>query len=196
MSCLGIGIFINLLSFFLISSYLPENLQTPAFYFPVSIVIEVFLLFIIIKLPFKSTTNHQEPEEGGSEKYSCDDGHIVKSRGEALLDNWLSHQGIKHNYEQDITIGGTHMKYDWYLPDDDVYIEYWGFYTKDYQERRQEKEKAYTLGHKKLVSIENKDLQDINNLVKNKLLGFLDEGVFSKPKRCFNCGAELDERYK
>lgn len=194
-SCLGAGIFINLLSFFLISSYLPENLQTPAFYFPVSIVIEIFLLFIIIKLPIKGTKSHQGHEEGGSEKYTCDDGHVVKSRGEAMLDNWLHQKGIKHEYDQDITLGGTRMKYDWYLPEDDVYIEYWGFYTKEYQERRKEKEKAYAAGHKKLISIENNDLQDINDLVKKKLLGFLDEGALSKPKRCFNCGAELDERY-
>jgi hypothetical protein len=194
MGCLGAGIFINLLSLFLMQDALPGTLQTPAFYFPVSIVIEIALLFIIIKLPIKGSAGQQGPEV--PENYTCDDGHVVKSRGEALIDNWLSRQGINHDYEHAVTIAGTHMKYDWYLTDDDVYIEYWGFKSKEYQERRKEKEKAYLAGNKRLVSIENADLQDINNSVKKKLLGFLDEAEFAKPKRCFNCGAELDDRYK
>ena len=46
------------------------------------------------------------------------------------------------------------------------------------------------------MSITNGDLEDINTRVRQKLLDFLDESDFGKPKRCSQCGAALDDRYR
>lgn len=130
-----------------------------------------------------------------SYQYVCDDGDVVKSRGEAMVDNWLHNHGIEHAYERIITLGGKSIKYDWYLPEYDVYVEYWGFYGKKYKKRREEKEKLYQKYEKKLISINNSDIADINQHVKKKMLPYLDEQHATQPKRCFNCGIKLDERY-
>ncbi|MEX2680064.1 MAG: hypothetical protein Q6373_000560, partial [Candidatus Sigynarchaeota archaeon] len=132
-------------------------------------------------------------------RYKCNDGHVVKSRAEALIDNWLDREGITHDYEPDLTLNGSKLKPDWYIPDADVYVEFWGFLARDnkkYDNHRTRKEELYARHNKKLVSITNNDLEDINTRVKQKLLNFLDESDFGKPKRCSQCGAELDERYR
>ena len=61
------------------------------------------------------------------------DGHVVKSKGELIIDNFLHNQGINHIYEKTIKVHGNPIKYDWYLPDIDVYIEYYSLSCKALQ---------------------------------------------------------------
>ncbi len=188
------GILLDICFFLAIQGELPSYIQTPQFYIVISVMAEAINGYVAYSIA-KRASNINDKEETITARYVCDDGHVVKSRGEALLDNWLNRQGISHEYERSITLGGEHLKYDWYLPDKDVYVEYWGLATQDYKKRREEKEKIYNKHKKKLVGIMNVDLEDINSKVKAKLLEFLDESDFEKPKRCFNCGKTLDERY-
>nr|MDO8111228.1 hypothetical protein [Candidatus Sigynarchaeota archaeon] len=191
----GIGIFFNGILFFMISDTLPAAIQTPAFYMAMSFLIEMILVFCGNRASATFVSEQQQPGDESPSHYTCDDGHVVKSRGEALIDNWLYHQGIEHEYEKAIELSGKNRKFDWYLPDSDVYIEFWGYYGKEYHEKRKEKEAGYAAQGKKLVSITNSDLEDINTKVKKKLLDFIEESELAKPKRCFNCGAKLDDRY-
>ncbi|MHA2181968.1 MAG: hypothetical protein ACXAAH_11135 [Promethearchaeota archaeon] len=87
--------------------------------------------------------------------FKCIDGHIVRSRGELVIDNHLHRMGIKHKYENTIRIRGKPLKYDWYLPRYDIYIEYWGYFGKDYMKRKEEKLNLYRKGKLKLISIED-----------------------------------------
>ena len=65
--------------------------------------------------------------------FKCLDGHVVRSKGELIIDNYLHKLGLAHKYENTIKINGEKVKYDWYLMDHDIYIEYWGFFGKVYQ---------------------------------------------------------------
>jgi len=100
--------------------------------------------------------------------------------------------GLAHKYEKTIKIKGEKVKYDWYLTDHDIYIEYWGFFGKEYLKRKQEKIHLYKRGKLKLVSVEDIMLADIYNNLEKELGKFIDLGGLRK--YCPNCGNELDGR--
>lgn len=67
---------------------------------------------------------------------TCEDGHMVKSPYEKIIDNWLYQAGIQHAYEKSIDIDETHdIHPDFYIPEfegrngiiKDIYIEFWGY---------------------------------------------------------------------
>jgi predicted nuclease of restriction endonuclease-like RecB superfamily len=127
--------------------------------------------------------------------FKCLDGHIVRSKGELIIDNHLHRLGIDHKYEHTIKIRGMPLKYDWYLPKYKTYIEYWGYYGKNYMKRKDEKLKLYRKGKLNLISIEDIMLKDIYSNLEKELKRFIkkDKNVSDK-KHCPNCGIELDNR--
>ncbi|MHA1793773.1 MAG: hypothetical protein ACTSVI_14110 [Promethearchaeota archaeon] len=189
------GASINALFFNLSISDLPEIIEKKPLVFFLSLISELLLIYIINGITTSTIVASEQDKVTG--RYVCNDGHVVRSRGEAMIDNWLSKNRITHEYEHQIKLGDAKIKYDWYLPEHDVYIEYWGLMqNKKYVKRRKEKEKLYAVHDKKLISINNKDIEDINTRVKEKLMQFLSIEDFEKPRICFNCGAKLDERYE
>ena len=128
--------------------------------------------------PPKSTSNFNEPT------YSSDcqtiDGHEVRSKSEAKIDNWLYNNRIVHSYERRLP-GQYHKedkyryKCDFYLPDGDVYIEYWGLNRKEYLENKQKKKKMYKKQNLNLVSLEPDDLynNDMDTVLKHKLRKYM-----------------------
>ncbi|MFW9988495.1 MAG: hypothetical protein ACFFC3_07555 [Candidatus Odinarchaeota archaeon] len=128
--------------------------------------------------------------------FKCLDGHIVKSRGELIIDNQLYRLGIKHEYEDTIIIRGNHLKYDWYLPEYKIYIEYWGYFGKDYMKRKEEKLKLYSKGNLNLISIEDIMLKDIYSNLEKELTKIITIDKSNQNKKyCPNCGTELDKRF-
>jgi hypothetical protein len=196
--CFVGGIVINYFFVGLFFDVLPAAIQTPWFVILCASMIEVIITYTALRTGGYFAKAPVATEEH-AERYKCDDGHVVKSRGEALIDNWLARHGVNHQYEDWLDLGGNRLKYDWYLPDDDVYVEFWGYHSDKYEERRKVKEELYSRYHKKLVGIEDGDLSDINERVRDKLLQFVDEDEFTtkalRPKVCYNCGAKLDDRY-
>ena len=83
----------------------------------------------------------------------CKDGHIVKSKSERDIDNYLFEHGIAHCYEKPWSYGkekNEYLKPDFCLPNylgpgKDVYIEHWGFNenNQDYQKTKKFKMKIY-----------------------------------------------------
>lgn len=70
------------------------------------------------------------------------DGHIVKSSSELEIDDWLFNNRIQHIYEKKIGFGN--FKCDFYIPDANLYIEYFGLISvKSYREKTVRKLKAY-----------------------------------------------------
>jgi len=95
--------------------------------------------------------------------FVAEDGHRVRSRGELLIDNWLYRHGILHAYEKVIYDSkDVKMRCDFYLPEDDIYIEYWGLEKEEYQKRRQEKEKLYQKLSLRFFAVENNDIYDLD----------------------------------
>ncbi|TXT62047.1 MAG: hypothetical protein BAJALOKI1v1_1040003 [Promethearchaeota archaeon] len=121
---------------------------------------------------------------------------MVKSRGELIIDNYLSRLKIKHLYEGTIYVEGKPIRYDWYLPNYDVYIEYWGYYGKEYQERKHEKLELYEQGNLKLISVENHMLHDIYTSLTEELSIYVSLDALTQKKRfCPSCGTTLDDRF-
>ncbi|MFX1238286.1 MAG: hypothetical protein ACFFAS_01245 [Promethearchaeota archaeon] len=130
--------------------------------------------------------------------FKCLDGHIVRSKGELIIDNYLYLQGVEHKYESIIRINGQVIKCDWYLPQSDVYIEYWGYFGKKYEKRKAIKLYLYSKAKLNLISIENEMFNDIYHALQEKLKKYinLNQSIFQTSLiHCSNCGIKLDERY-
>ncbi|MGN0796226.1 MAG: hypothetical protein ACI4MT_04670 [Christensenellales bacterium] len=96
--------------------------------------------------------------------FTCKDGHIVKSKSERDIDNYLFEHKIAHAYEKTITINEEQFKPDFYLPDLDVYIEHWG-YNEDnieYTKQKDYKIKKYIEKGITLICTNEKEMKDID----------------------------------
>lgn len=87
------------------------------------------------------------------------DRTVVQSRGEKAIAEWLSAHGIAYRYDDKFQIiQGYAVRPDFYLPERDVYIEYWGLDTTDYKIGMLLKQKLYQQQGKRLVSLYPADL--------------------------------------
>lgn len=129
-------------------------------------------------------------------KLRCLDGHIVKSKGELIIDNYLYLRGIQHIYEKTIKINEKSIKSDWFLPELKLYIEYWGFYGKEYIKRKEEKIKLYRKSKTDLISVENQMFSDIYTNLDKMLKKYEVSDKEGTKKYCFNCGIILDDRFR
>lgn len=130
-------------------------------------------------LLFKITCDRNQKLELLNESYEgiyvCKDGHIVKSKSERDIDNYLFEHKIAHAYEKALPINGEIFKPDFYLKDLDVYIEHWGYdeSNKEYTARKEYKipkykEKGITL----ICTYEATDMQDVETSLQVKLEGY------------------------
>lgn len=138
--------------------------------------------------------------------YKCLDGHNVRSLGELTIDNALYLLNVPHEYEDYIKRYKSNFKYDWYLPQSHLYIEYFGLKDEEYLRRRQWKEDFYRRENLALLAIEPEDLENIIvfltvNLkrydIQTKSIIQKNEDTEksnqqNKIKYCGNCGAEID----
>ena len=131
-------------------------------------------------LLFKITCDKDQKLELLNESYEgiyvCKDGHIVKSKSERDIDNYLFEHKIAHAYEKALPINGEVFKPDFYLKDLDVYIEHWGYddSNKEYQRRKEYKipkyrEKGITL----ICTYEDPDMQDVETSLQIKLESYV-----------------------
>lgn len=95
------------------------------------------------------------------------DGHVVRSNSELIIDLWLNYHSIKHDYESLIYKNKKIVIVsDFYLPDYDCYIEYWGLEgDSEYEKRKFEKIKIYNDLNLRLISIYNKDLNNLDKIL-------------------------------
>lgn len=135
---------------------------------------EKVVLLKIHKCEFPTGEPLDESYEG---VYECEDGHIVKSMSEQIIDNWLSEQGIFHAYEAPLDIGEDKpIKPDFYLknylgPGKDVYIEYFGLKGQP----KYDEHTAYKMQHYKklgitLVCLYPKDSKNLKFALQSKVL--------------------------
>ncbi len=87
----------------------------------------------------------------------CKDGHKVRSQYEVKIDNFLFDNGIEHE-TNGILVEGLPYSFDFYIPEIDLYIEYWGLERFDtYNKRKNKKLKQYNKWGCNLLSIGPKD---------------------------------------
>ena len=112
-------------------------------------------------------------------KFTCTDGHIVKSKSETIIDNWLFDHNIPHAYEKKLPIDANEshdLHPDFCLPGygddpDDIYIEYWGYNESnvEYTKSKNYKMKAYKQLKVTVICLQEKDIMDINASMTRKL---------------------------
>ena len=109
-----------------------------------------------------------------NKKISTADGTLVQSDGERKIADWLSMNNIAYRYDERIRIiEGMAVRPDFYLPEFDVYIEYWGMDTADYKIGMLKKQKLYQQEGKKLISLYPKDKNNLNIALGQKLARFI-----------------------
>lgn len=104
------------------------------------------IVYIQVKNCKEFTTLESEYES----ELVCDDGHLVKSPYEKIIDNWLYSSGIKHAYERKIDVSEIQdLTPDFYIPEyngtKDIYVEFWGYgeENKKYQQIKEYKMSVY-----------------------------------------------------
>lgn len=93
----------------------------------------------------ESKSRKYTPNFESGKIYECNDGDKVRSKSERDIDNFFFENRIWHIYEYSYEHPFTKelAKPDFYLPDYNLYIEYFGLNTKEYLEKREHKIKMY-----------------------------------------------------
>jgi len=108
-----------------------------------------------------------------SKTVEANDGTVVQSKGERQIAEWLTAHGLSYRYDAKFRIiGEFQIRPDFYLPELDVYIEYWGMDTPQYKMSMYKKQTLYQQEGKRLVSVYPKDLPSLDALLSTKLRAF------------------------
>ncbi len=100
-------------------------------------------------------------------------GTLVQSDGERLIADWLASQGIAYRYDERFRILSGHaIRPDFYLPELDIYIEYWGMDTADYKIGMLKKQQLYQQEGKRLISLHPPDKPRLDAILCAKLALF------------------------
>ncbi len=98
------------------------------------------------------------------------DGPIVQTTVERKIAEWLTTHGIAYRYDAKFRIiGEFQIRPDFYLPELDIYIEYWGLDTPQYKMSMYKKQTLYQQEGKRLISVYPKDLPVLGRLLRAKL---------------------------
>lgn len=135
---------------------------------------EKVVLLKVHKCEFPTGEPLDESYEG---VYECEDGHIVKSISEQVIDDWLGEQGIFHAYESLLDIGEDKpLKPDFCLKNylgigENVYIEYFGLKGQP----KYDEHTAYKMQHYKrlgitLICLYPKDSKNLKFALQTKVL--------------------------
>lgn len=103
------------------------------------------------------------------------DGHIVRSKSEQLIDNFLYHHGIVHAYERKLPTEED-CYCDFYIPSGNgrpqaVYIEYWGIENNEkYSDRKKHKLEIYQRNGFALIELFDEEIQNLEEVLTRKLI--------------------------
>jgi hypothetical protein len=98
------------------------------------------------------------------------DGTLVQSDGERLICEVLAAEDIRYRYDERFRIlNGYAIRPDFYLPEFDVYVEYWGMDTTDYKIGMLKKQQLYQQQGKRLISLYPADKPRMRDVLLAKL---------------------------
>ena len=101
-------------------------------------------------------------------------GTAVQSRGEKRIAEFLEREGIAYEYDERYRISGADtIRPDFYLPEFDVYIEYYGMDTPEYNANRRRKHVLYQRAAKKLISVSHEDDAHLVEVLRQKLSRYI-----------------------
>jgi hypothetical protein len=102
-------------------------------------------------------------------------GDLVRSRAEARIADFLHRNGYRYDYEP--TICG--FRPDFFLPDYNLIVEFWGRDDEAYNARRRTKIAAYLASSYRVISLDATDWPVLEEELKRKLYRF-DRGVYRR----------------
>ena len=106
----------------------------------------------IVSRLIKNGINIRKPAFGNVGFLEAEDGHLVKSSPELIIDNWLFNNEIQHCYGK--SIADTNYRYDFFIPSANLYIEYWGLQSvESYKKKTEKKIEIYKKLRFNLLSI-------------------------------------------
>ena len=98
---------------------------------------------------------------------------LVQSDGERRIAEWLVSHGIVYRYDARLRIiEGFQIRPDFYLPEYDVFIEYWGMDTPRYKAGMYLKQDLYMHSGKRLISLYPEDKTRLDDTLGAKLAQF------------------------
>lgn len=115
--------------------------------------------------PFKKNGNPivtSDPRRKYPAEFRSDSGIYVRSLSEMCIANWLYANRIPFEYERKVFFkdSGEYAHCDFYLPDFDVYVEFWGISNdKSYEHYKLWKENNYKRNNIPLISFYPSDLK-------------------------------------
>lgn len=105
--------------------------------------------------------------------FRTEDGHMVRSKAEQIIDNWLYHKGIVHAYERRVPIE-EEVYCDFFIPlGQKIWIEFWGLEKEKYLKRKELKRRFYEQNKKNLIELTDKDIENLDDVMPRKLRPYL-----------------------
>lgn len=156
--------------------------KTPFVQWPSSLLSNRAFTDAVLELKGEKSSVQEPSSETNSEeigfrekfpaKLRATDGHMVRSRGELIIDNWLYNSQIIHAYEKKVPIEED-LYCDFYLPTGKVYIEFWGLEDDAaYAKRKIKKLALYSVNNLNLIELKDADIMKIDDNLPPKLRKF------------------------
>ena len=123
------------------------------------------------------TASKAEPKskvEAQKELFRTKSGHLVRSKSEVIIADYLYDEEICFAYEKRLPIE-TEARCDFYVPACSAYIEYWGVQSdeaerKKYEKRKKEKIALYKKHALNLIEIDDKNIKNLEDFLQKELL--------------------------
>ena len=123
------------------------------------------------------TASKAEPKskvEAQKELFRTKSGHLVRSKSEVIIADYLYGEEIYFAYEKRLPIE-TEARCDFYVPACSAYIEYWGVQSdeaerKKYEKRKKEKIALYKKHALNLIEIDDKNIKNLEDFLQKELL--------------------------
>ena len=159
-------------------------------------VILFILVLVLILNNLKLARKKSQYQAKYPSSYICLDGHKVRSLSELLIDDFFHRHGINHEYE-DIILKSVNsqekqLKYDWYLPDVEVYVEFFGYSGNRYKKNTEEKINFYRKHNLTMIALKPEHLANLQESIPEIFKEYWSD--INHKKHCPNCGNELDQR--
>lgn len=123
------------------------------------------------------TASKAEPKskvEAQKELFRTKSGHLVRSKSEVIIADYLYGEEICFAHEKRLPIE-TEARCDFYVPACSAYIEYWGVQSdeaerKKYEKRKKEKIALYKKHALNLIEIDDKNIKNLEDFLQKELL--------------------------